>query len=179
MTKIIDTDTQDVKSYVLDICYQMNTDNWTPDYIVGIPRGGLLPAVMFSHFLNRPMVIQDVRLRDNIQQQSNPEIPLDALEGKQILIIDDINDTGATFQWMVNDWENTIEPHLYHDHGKAVHMPAENKALWKRNIVFAVLINNEGSEFKDVKYSARSINKTEDPSWVVFPWECWWYYRNW
>ena len=179
MTKIIDTDTQEIKSYVLDICYQMNKDKWIPDYVVGIPRGGLLPAVMFSHFLNRPMVIQDVRLRDNIQQQSNPEIPLDALEGKQILIVDDINDTGATFQWMINDWENIIEPHLYHHHGKAVHMPAENKALWKRNIVFAVLINNEGSEFKDVKYSARSINKTEDPSWVVFPWENWWCFKNW
>ena len=77
MTKIIDTDTQDIKSYVLDICYQMNKDKWIPDYVVGIPRGGLLPAVMFSHFLNRPMVIQDVRLRDNVQQESNSEIPLD------------------------------------------------------------------------------------------------------
>ena len=58
-------------------------------------------------------------------------------------------------------------------------MPDENKALWKRNIRFAVLINNEGSEFKNISFSAREINKTEDPSWVVFPWECWWYYRNW
>ena len=49
MTKIIDTNTQDIKSYVLDICYQMNADNWTPDYVVGIPRGGMLTAVMLSH----------------------------------------------------------------------------------------------------------------------------------
>ena len=179
MTKIIDTDTQDIKSYVLDICYKMNADNWTPDYVVGIPRGGMLPAVMLSHYLNRPMVIQDVRLRDNATQESNTDIPLDALEGKQILIVDDINDTGATFQWLITDWENTIEPHLFHHYGKGYHMPDENKALWKRNIRFAVLINNEGSEFKDISFSAREINKTEDPSWVVFPWECWWYYRNW
>ena len=27
---------------------------------------------------------------------------------KNILIIDDINDTGATFEWLVNDWKQSV-----------------------------------------------------------------------
>jgi len=29
-----------------------------------------------------------------------------------------------------------------------------------------------------MNYSARTINKYEDPSWVVFPWEQWWDPQN-
>jgi hypothetical protein len=39
---------------------------------------------------------------------------------------------------------------------------------------FAVLINNESSNYEHVDYSGRNINKLDDPCWVVFPWENWW-----
>ena len=29
---------------------------------------------------------------------------------KNILIVDDINDTGATFEWLVNDWKQSVCP---------------------------------------------------------------------
>jgi hypothetical protein len=37
-----------------------------------------------------------------------------------------------------------------------------------------VLVNNEASEFKRIDYSAVDINKAEEDSWIVFPWENWW-----
>jgi hypothetical protein len=47
-------------------------------------------------------------------------------------------------------------------------------AVWNSNVKFAVLINNEASNYKDIDYMARNINKLEDPAWIVFPWENWW-----
>jgi hypothetical protein len=39
----------------------------------------------------------------------------------------------------------------------------------------AVLVDNEASASKlNVSYSAVDLNKAEEDSWIVFPWEDWW-----
>ena len=140
-----------VKGLVLDLIKQMSDDNWKPDYIVGINRGGLTPAVMMSHFMNVPMFTLDIQLRDHSRPpESNTMMPLDALEGKQILIVDDINDSGATFNWIVNDWISALSPEAMYN--AMPYLPAEHKVLWRRNIKFAVLTENLASEFNDVNY---------------------------
>ena len=48
-----------------DICRQVNLDEWRPDYIVGITRGGMLPAKLISHYYNLPMYTLDIRLRQD------------------------------------------------------------------------------------------------------------------
>ena len=53
-----------MKTGVLDIVTQMYHDEWRPDYIVGVTRGGLIPAVMMSHYTGIKMHTLDVRLRD-------------------------------------------------------------------------------------------------------------------
>jgi hypoxanthine phosphoribosyltransferase len=82
---------------------------------------------------------------------------------KEILIVDDINDTGATLNWIREDWQSGCLPNS-----------KDWESVWGSNVRFAVLINNEASEFKDVDYVGMSINKLEDPIWCVFPWEEWW-----
>ena len=42
----------------------MFADNWRPDYIVGMTRGGLVPAVMMSNKTSIMMHALDVRFRD-------------------------------------------------------------------------------------------------------------------
>ena len=56
-----------VKNGVQEILRQMHLDNFRPDYVVGITRGGLFPAIMISHYLKVPMHALDVSLRDNVQ----------------------------------------------------------------------------------------------------------------
>jgi hypothetical protein len=82
---------------------------------------------------------------------------------KNILIVDDINDSGATLEWIRQDWPSGCLP---------TH-PAWD-AIWNRNVRFAVVVNNQASNYKHVDYSGLDINKLDDPSWIVFPWESWW-----
>ena len=157
MNKIYLTNT-DIQKYVSTIVSQLYKDNWRPDYIVGITRGGLTPSVMLSQFTGIKMHTLDVRLRDGDEKESNLWMADDAQAGKNILVLDDINDTGATFNWIMEDWDVS---HDYPDDAT--------------NVRFAVLMDNIASDCKvNMSYIGTEINKAEDPSWIVFPWEEWW-----
>ena len=57
------------------LCKQIITEYPNIDSVMGLPRGGLIPAVIISHELNLPFVLHP---------------------GKNTLVVDDINDTGET-----------------------------------------------------------------------------------
>ncbi len=64
MTKKVYYTDKQIDGMVHDIIRQMNNDNWMPDYVVGLTRGGLNPALKISHYLNIPMETLKVSLRD-------------------------------------------------------------------------------------------------------------------
>ena len=155
---------RDVRKFVHSIVRSMNKDGWRPDYIVGLTRGGLVPANMLSQYLDIPMHTLKVSLRDdNFDPESNLWMAEDALEGKKILVVDDINDTGATLNWIQQDWPSGC-------------MPNDQRwsAIWGDNVRFAVLVDNQDSKFYNIDYCAMEINKAESDVWIVFPWENWW-----
>jgi hypoxanthine phosphoribosyltransferase len=117
-----------------------------------------------------------VSLRDGSQQESNcwmaedafgysgdDGYPADSLK-KNILIVDDINDSGATLNWIRNDWMSScFSTSPVWDH------------IWGHNVRVAVLVDNESSKSEiPVSYSAVDLNKAEEDCWIVFPWEEWW-----
>ena len=65
------------------------------------------------------------------------------------LIIDDINDTGETFNYIKNNFGG------------------EDK------VRTASIIHNTPSNFKDLDYYCYEIDKSVVPCWIVFPWEEW------
>ena len=93
------------------------------EYVAGIPRGGLIPAILFSHKYDLKFM----------QYPSN--------KYNNLLIIDDISDTGGTLEkWMPN-------------------FP---------NPGFATLHTKEGAT-KKPHFTGMSI--PDDFGWIVYPWE--------
>jgi xanthine phosphoribosyltransferase len=156
---------QEVENHTQEILRQIQRDAWLPDYVVGLTRGGLVPANLISQYLDIPMETLKVSLRDDSSQpESNLWMAEDAFQNKKILIIDDINDSGATLSWIKQDWESSCLPgHPDWD------------TVWTNNVRVAVLYDNEVSKSElDIAYSSVTINKVEEDQWIVFPWEDWW-----
>ena len=59
-----------VRGWVHEIVRGMSADQWRPDYVVGLTRGGLVPANMLSQYLDVPMETLKVSFRDDA---SSPE----------------------------------------------------------------------------------------------------------
>ena len=176
----------DVQRQTTEILRRMQLENWKPDYIVGITRGGLTLSNLLSQYLDVTMYTLDVRLRDgkNVPCETNAKLAeiafgmnngsstgarWDVGQRKKVLIVDDINDSGATINWIKADWENTIKNKINDD------IDYVWDSIWNKTTKFAVLYDNIASEAKlDVNIAAEEINKVDDPSWIVFPWEEWW-----
>ena len=156
----------DVEQMCTQIVNQMYADNWRPDYIVGITRGGNIPATIISNMTGIRCEALKVSLRDgDSESESNCWMAEDALgygvSAKNILIVDDINDTGATFDWIVKDWPAGCLPND----------DSWEKKVWGHNVRFATLTENLASDFSQVRYTCHEINKAEEDVWLVYPWE--------
>jgi hypoxanthine-guanine phosphoribosyltransferase len=168
MKKLIINNTE-FKGMLINITRQMATDHWKTDYIVGLTRGGLQAAVMLSHYLDVPMHTLNVSLRDSdTGPESNLWMAEDAFgydkPPKNILIVDDINDSGATLNWIMRDWPSGCFPE-----------GERWSEMWGTNVRFAVLVDNLASKcVREVDYCGLEIDKSENDVWVEFPYEEWW-----
>ena len=126
-------------------------DDWKPDFIIGVGRGGLAPAVFLSHATGLPMLSVDY----SSQVKDFADAPLEKLakrtqDGERLLFLDDINDSGRTI-------------------GHLREKLAEGGAIVGA-IRFATLIDNVSSAQR-VEYRARTIDRRVTKDWFIFPWE--------
>lgn len=126
-------------------------DDWQPDFIIGVGRGGLVPAVYVSHALQIPMLSVDHSAKvPGFADELLGKVADKSAAGTRLLFVDDINDTGGTILSIRN-------------------LLAENGCN-PDNLRFAVLIDNCRSKAR-VDHAARIIDRSEDKRWFVFPWE--------
>jgi len=137
-------------------------DDWTPDFIIGIGRGGLAPAVYLSHATGLPMLSVDV----SSQIEAFAAAPLVRLAtraagGERLLFVDDINDSGRTI--------GQIRATLIAAAADGGHRDGSEHGL-AGGVRFATLIDNVRSAER-VDYRARTIDRSMTKDWFVFPWE--------
>ena len=136
----------DIDTAVSEIIKQLDTK---PELIVGIARGGLVPAVMFSHALNVPLEVLYWSTRD-FQQQRIESLKFLAGLNKQILFVDDLVDSGKTLI-QIKDAINQYAPEMKYE--------------------TAALIHNIGQLEIDPDYYHDIIDRRVDQRWVIFAYE--------
>ncbi|WP_374942576.1 phosphoribosyltransferase [Sphingomonas sp.] len=125
--------------------------DWQPAFLIGIGRGGLVPAVFLSHATGLPTLSCDLSAQvKDFADDVLVRLAARTQAGERLLFVDDINDSGRTIGML----RDTL---------------AEAGAV-DGAIRFATLIDNVSSAQR-VDYAARAIDRRETKDWFVFPWE--------
>ncbi len=150
---------KDIERWSMDIVKKVKKSGYDPEIVIGLARGGLVPARLIADYLN----IKDLyavktehwgltatpdgkaRLAQGLQV---------SIEGKKVLVVDDITDTGQSLKLAVD-----------HING---HKPSEIKS--------ATLLHITHSKYVPDYYSEEV---PEDRwTWFIFPWNVYEDMRN-
>ena len=155
-TTIIDYSFSDFSAGIDSIANAIKSSGWSPDYIVGIVRGGSIPAVFLSHKLNVPVQMVHWNTRDTskwISNEHNCWVPEDINNGHKVLVADDIIDSGEALRTMFEDWQSSVCNKLDYS-----------------NIYIASLIYNKDQSIVPEYYGTK-ISRKKVPEWFTFWWE--------
>jgi len=138
----------EIYEMLLSLAEKIQRDNFHPDLIVGICRGGWMPARVMSDLLGNPKLanISVEFYVDVAKTKGKPVLtqPLSApVKGKKVLILDDVADTGKTLK--------LVKEHLFSKGAEKVKIATIYYKPW--SIVMP-------------DYYEKKTKR-----WVVFPWE--------
>jgi uncharacterized protein len=127
---------------------RLRENNWLPDVIVAVCRGGLVPARILAD-LTETATVASVQIKYYVgigQAGNEPELKAgltQSLEGKRVLLVDDIADTGKSLK--------LAKQHI--------------EAQGAKDVKVATLYMKASSETVPDYYEKVTEN------WVVFPWD--------
>lgn len=137
----------DVEKATALIAHQTIKTQFPVGWVIGLTRGGLVPAVIFSQMVDVPMMPANYSSRTGAGDNKNHNNILPVIgSARNILIIDDICDTGHTL-------EEVRQHYLDQNHD------VKTAALYYKESSIHV------PDFFVHKIPA-------DSPWVIFPWEC-------
>ena len=135
---------------IRNISEQLTRSNFDPEVIISVNRGGCIPGIYLSHYINKPHEVINIELRDSKKEPDLNSIKEKIRQFSSVLIIDDINDSGKTIG-VIKDLSKNLTTKIH----------------------FAVLINKSQSTSK-VEYYGKVVNSKVNDYWYIFPWENWW-----
>ena len=145
-----------IHNTIKDMCDKLVCYNTRPfDMIVAIGSGGFIPARIFKTFLDIPILCLNIQFYNNEDNSINKEpkiiqwIEEEAISRKDILIVDEVDDTRTTIKFVVDNLKDAC-----------------------RSISVAVVHNKIGNGGKEELgipyYYGEEISGGE---WIVYPWE--------
>ena len=141
---------EEIEDGILTITEKMLDEGFVPDVIVAILTGGVIPAKLISDVLGvRNLKYIDVKFYRGVESRENKPIIkavyVDNVEGKKVLVIDDVSDTGETLDFV----------------GNII-------AMFNPSIVRTATIFVKPWSRKYPDYYYKIVDK-----WIIFPWDKW------
>jgi hypoxanthine phosphoribosyltransferase len=139
---------EQIYEFLLDLSEKIRDDGFVPDVIVGVSRGGWIPARILSDLLENPE-IANVRAEFYVgvaETKHEPVITQSVsvdVRDKSVLVVDDVSDTGSSLR--------LVKTHLVDQAAKAVKIATLYFKPWSITVP---------------DYYERT---TRD--WIIFPWE--------
>ena len=139
----------DIDSLTNTVAESISQKNIKFDTIVALGRGGLIPGAILSYKLN----IKNLQnLGINTRQEGGQYVETSIYQRPTItgnvLVVDDINDSGKTFEAV-----NSLIKTEYPDIG---------------DLMYCSLVNRYNTKFNKNNISGKIINTSD---WLVFPWD--------
>ena len=145
--KIIGYDVIDFLTKSKALRFKLNGKNFT--HIIGIARGGMIPATMMSYLFDAKLLSYDVSSYEGVERgdiEINQDIDLDSIDAdSRVLVIDDICDSSKTMQH--------IKQKIGNDRYKSVR--------------YVTLFAREKTKHVVDHYGVT----VKEGTWLVFPWE--------
>ncbi len=136
---------------VLAIAAALAADDWRPTCLIGVGRGGLVPAVYLSHATGLPTLSCDLSSQvKDFAADVLARLAARTRDGERLLFVDDINDSGRTIGLL--------------------RAALARAGAVEGTVRFATLLDNAASAER-VEYRARTLDRTVTKDWFVFPWE--------
>lgn len=144
----------DVVRWTLNTAEKIKSSNFSPDVIIAIARGGLVPARLIADYLG-VLDVLSIKVEHWITTASvTPEAKIKYpykldLSGKKVIIVDDIADTGDSFVLAKKFVEENFKPEIVRTAAMQVIKPT--------------------SKYIPDYYG----NSVTDWAWFMYPWNYW------
>ncbi|MDO5728472.1 MAG: phosphoribosyltransferase [Actinomycetaceae bacterium] len=120
-----------------ELAAQVVNSGWIPDLIVAVARGGLLPAGAISYAMGvKAIGTMNVEFYTDIAETLPepvllpPLMDVSALEGKRVLVVDDVADSGKTLKMVM---ELIAEHGLSLDGKSTVSVDAKSAVIYEKS----------------------------------------------
>lgn len=151
--KVVTLGWADIDHLCRKLAEQIRKSGFVPDIVVGIQRGGCVPAVFLAHLLEVPEFCAfGIRTTASNAVRASRETPrvtgaavLSAVSNKQVLIVDDVTNTGTTLR-VAKEEVRGLNP--------------------VRCRAAVIVWDGDSSAGCEADFFARYT-----PGWVTFPWE--------
>lgn len=97
---------ENVKFAAKHIVSEMDKEGFRPDRIIALARGGAILGVILSHRLNVPVTIVSYSSKKGKGDDRNHDNALPKVEGVNLLIVDDLTDSGHSMAEVVAAYQN-------------------------------------------------------------------------